>query len=338
MAVENELTPEEQAEFAAMGATDLGQGGDPIPEDQMAAPAEDEPSQSGDRPRDATGKFAPKPKEGEAAAPGAAPAEGDPNPNLAAAAPQGFVPHAALHAERTERARLAQQFQMLSNRMNMMLERQTPAPETPPSMTEDPVAYLEWLQGRVDQVQNNYREQNEFRQIDMSISQDEELFKMQVPDYDQASEHYVASRAQELSHFYPPQEVQNMLMQEVRQMAQIARQRGTSVAQLIYGSAQARGFRSGQFQEQGRQQPSPQLQNGQLAPPAPQPAPNGSQQRLAAVKTGIQATRSLGTGGAAPAAQLNAEAILGMSDEEFEASLALGTKGADDRFRALFGG
>lgn len=344
MAVEG-LTPEEEAEFAAMGAAPLGAGGDPIPDDQMeAGPAEGDgqpapAAQPGEgQPRDPSGKFAPKP-EGQPAAP--APAEGEPNP--AAQAPQGFVPHAALHAERLERARTAQQLQMLSNRMNMLLERQQSNQQTeaPPSMTEDPVAYLTWLQERVEQVSSGVREQQEFRQIDASINQDEELFKMQVPDYDQASEHYVASRAQELSHFYPPAEVQTMLMQEVRQMAQMARQRGTSVAQMIYGSAQARGYRSaGQMQPAPTPQPIPQQQSAAPAPATPQAQPqaNGGQQRLQSIRQGVQASRSLGTGGAAPATQLNADAILNMSDEEFEASLGLGTKGADDRFRALFGG
>jgi hypothetical protein len=54
-----------------------------------------------------------------------------------------------------------------------------------------------------------------------------------------------------------------------------------------------------------------------------------------AINNGQQASRSLSGGGSGASQALNAEAILSMNDDEFEQYLALGKKGANERFAQI---
>jgi len=56
-----------------------------------------------------------------------------------------------------------------------------------------------------------------------------------------------------------------------------------------------------------------------------------------AVRAGQQASRSLsgGSGSQASTEELNAQALLAMTDDEFEQYLKLGTKGANERFAQI---
>jgi hypothetical protein len=85
---------------------------------------------------------------------------------------------------------------------------------------------------------------------------------------------------------------------------------------------------------------SPDGAPAQAPAAAPVAAPAISPQAtIATIQAGQQAGRSIGTtaGSASSTAELNAAALLAMSDEEFEAHLQLGKKGANARFAALGG-
>jgi hypothetical protein len=95
---------------------------------------------------------------------------------------------------------------------------------------------------------------------------------------------------------------------------------------MIYRLAMARGYVPGQAQQQddGQQR----QQQGQRGPSA--------QDAVRAIRNGKAQSRSLGGGGGGGGAQaLNAQALLEMGDDEFEAYLALGKKGANERFAAI---
>jgi hypothetical protein len=331
MPVPNELTPEDEAQFLEHGMAPLGEGTDPVggEQEEIAQPVnenEPAPEPAATPARGPDGKFLPKEAAPEPVT--------DPNAAPVDAPPPGYVPHAALHQERAERARVAQQLATLTQRTNLLLQQRTQQErESVPDMTEDPVAYLTWLQGRMDAFDTARQEEAQYRQIDGGVQQDEEAFKLAVPDYEQASEHYVQSRGRELLAFYPPEEVPGLMLQEVRQMAQQAWQRGQSVGQVIYQMAQARGYQSGQPAPQG----APQPVGTAPAAPTPAPRPTGPAAIVAAAQRGVAASRTLSTGGAAPANQLNAEALASMSDEEFEAMLKPGSKGANERFMQMLG-
>jgi len=339
----NDLTPEEEAEFAQHGVVPAGPGGEPIteleaeppepPEGQeppeppagqepAEPPAEPKPGELGSRHR-ADGTF----KSADELAADKATLEAQPP----AEPPQSrMVPHEALHAERQRSAQAIRTAQLATARLNAILtarEQRVPGNEVPmPDINQDPAGYILALEQRLVDFQNERAQEHQFRQIDNALEQDEQLFAQSVPDYDDASTYFVNSRAQELLQFYPPDQAKNIMTEEARQIANQAWQRGMSAGQVIYQLATARGYRPNM-----NQQPAPL--------PVPQPNGGGVQPQAAvrAVRAGQQASRSLsGSGGVSLSTQeLNAEALLAMSDDEFEQYLGLGQKGANSRFAAI---
>lgn len=359
MPVQNDLTPEEEREFVEHGVQPAGPGGEPIQEGLEEAPEgsgedgeftqadlnqehaqrnEPAPGEVGSR-RHADGTF--KNKDELAADQATLAAQGQQGQQQQ---PQGqqqeqsqqqpqMVPLAALHEARQRAAQAAQMAQLATTRMNAMLaaqQGQGQQPPTMPDLAENPAAYIQALEQRLSQFETVRQEETQSRQIESSLEQDELIFSQQVPDYDAASEYYVQSRARELLQFHTPQDAQQILRQEAHAIATQSWQRGMSAAQAVYSLAQARGYAPGQ-QQQGQVVPfQPQGQQQQRGPTA--------QAQVRAVQQGQQRSRSLSGGGGAPSTEvLNAEALLAMSDEEFEQALALGSKGAEARFRQALG-
>jgi hypothetical protein len=172
------------------------------------------------------------------------------------------------------------------------------------------------------------------------------MFTQYVPDYNQASAFYVNSRAQELVMFNTPEQARDILTNEVRSIAAESWRRGIPAAESIYRLAQARGYATAPPGPGGASQaatPAPAAPQPQLGRPPARPTPpaNGRIDPAAVVASiheGQQASRSLSGSGAGGAAQLNADALLQMSDEEFAAYLKLGQgKSSNDRFREIAG-
>lgn len=262
---------------------------------------------------------------------------------VAGAPPPGYVPHAAMHAERTRAQDLARQNSLLMARTNAILAARTAPQVDPnaPTLETDPVAYIQTLEQRLEAFEQERQQDAQHRELDMALESDEQNFIAYTPDYPQASEYYVASRARELLQFHTPQDAQRIMTEEVRAIAKQSWERGMPAAQGIYQLAGARGYRPGQ--------PSPFAAPAPTVAPAPAPvaaapaptAPVAAPSAAAVVDSviaGQQASRSLSTApGGGGAAELNAEALLKMNDEEFEAYLKLGTRGANDRFAAVAG-
>lgn len=349
MAVEHEFNEEELREFAQHGVI-ISQPAAAAQEEQATpaspAPPEEQLSVEGgaQQPRDpATGQFAPKPGESApeaASSADASPADASPaDASAPPAPPPGFVPHQALHQERALRQHMAQQLATLQARTNALLAaRQPQAPELP-DLEQDPVGYVRALGENFARTEEERQIEAFNQRVDTAINEDEAAFRAYNPDYDEASSHYVQSRAQELLAFYPREQAQQIMLQEARQLAQEAWRRGVPAAQMVYTMAQARGYRAGSAQTPSQTTPA-------TPAPAPVATPQSGQQQsagsapspsavVAAARQGQQATRSLSGGAGGGVAELNAEALLSMSDEEFEQVLKLGQKGANARFAAI---
>lgn len=316
--VDDEFTPEEAALFAAQGVPGLDQ---PVHH-------EEEPVIEGV----ATVVEPPVHTREVAAAAVAALPEPDAAAQAAAAAktapPPGFVPHEALHATRAQLQEAQRREQLLQTRMNAMLANQQPA-EAPamPDLETQPVEFVQALHERLEQMRAEQQQSTQYAQMDTAIDSDEQLYAARVPDYPQASEHYVQSRGSELLAMgRTPTEAQAILQQEVRDIARQAWQSGVPFAERLYTLARHRGYTPGG--------PTP-LQQLAPKPPASGVAPAAA---LDAVRRAQAASRTLSGGQGGTAVALNAEAIANMTEEEFEAYLKPGSKGANARFAAITGG
>jgi hypothetical protein len=213
----------------------------------------------------------------------------------------------------------------LQARTNALLAQSQPQQMELPDLDTDPVAYVRTIGENLQRLHQQNAETTQVSRIDEAFEQDEQLFTSYTPDYLQAAEHFAVSRATELSQFYPRDQVQQMMRDEVREISRMAWGRGTPAAQMIYQMAQARGYRPGNGA-------APAQQPQQAAPP-----PANAAATVAAARTNqLNGGRSLSqAAGAGAATALNAEALLGMSDEEFADYLKLGEKGANARFAAI---
>jgi hypothetical protein len=130
---------------------------------------------------------------------------------------------------------------------------------------QDPAGYIVALEQRLQRFEQERTETVQNQQIDSSISADEDTFTTIRPDYPQASDYFVQSRAQELLAFHPPAEAQKLMLQEARQIARAAWERGQSVGEVIYGLAQARGYNPGTPQREPFVQPAGSAATGPRA-------------------------------------------------------------------------
>lgn len=335
MPAPNDLTPEDEAAFAEHGVAPLGQGREPVDDGQpQPQQADDQPEpQHGDRHpgqqqqddgaaeeisnRHPDGKF--KSKE-----------EMDAEREALAQQEPKMVPLAALHQERQRIAEISRRAQLAETRMNAMIasgfgqQRQQPGQPQKPDLVESPAEYILNIERRLEQFEQANQQDQEARQLDTALTNDEDLYKTTVTDYDQASHYFVQSRARELLQFYPPDEAQRMMTEEARNIAKLAWARGQSAGEAIYNLAQARGYVRGQTQPQGQQQQG-QQQNGPSATDT-----------VRSIRQGQAASRSLSGGrGSGGTQALNAQALLEMNDDEFEEYLGIGKKGANERFSAI---
>jgi len=336
------MTPEEEAEFTSHGMPPLGQGGEPVVDEEPPEPPQEEPPETPEPPQGDEPPQEPEPpKPGDlgsrhradgtfksadeiAADKAAMEAQQQPEPP----AQPKMVPHEALHQERQRSAQAIRAAQLATTRLNALLSaqgRQQPGHEPLPDINQDPAGYILALERRLSAFEDQRSAEAEHRNIDSALEQDEAIFAAQVPDYHEASDYFVRSRAQELLQFYPPDEAKQIMTDEARAIANQAWQRGMSAGQVVYQLAQARGYQSGLVAQPNN-------------PPPVQPS-RGVQPQAAvrAVRAGQQASRSLsgGSGSQATTEELNAQALLAMTDDEFEQYLKLGTKGANERFAQI---
>ncbi|MDE3117312.1 MAG: hypothetical protein KGL26_17075 [Pseudomonadota bacterium] len=297
MPLDDQLTPEEQAQFEEMRAADG------VPQTiEPTTPAETEPE---------AGAETPQPE-----------ATADRRPQM--------VPHAALHEERERRksveAQLAEERkarQALDERTNLLLQRMgSPAPAAPqsgapaiPDVEKDPVGHIlgqiqqrdQVLQAVVQQLTQRQQVDQQaiaIQQVKDAATSAEREFRAQTQDYDAAVAYLIDSRSKEMELAgYDPVQRQTILAQEALNVAHRAIQQNRNPAQMIYDLAKLRGYQA----------------KAQEADTAAQP---DTAARLARVAQGQREGRNLGQARGNGPAPLTAQRLAEMSDAEFDRMMA----------------
>lgn len=232
---------------------------------------------------------------------------------------QGFVPQQALHEERKTRQELQREFEQYraqtESRFQQMMERLQPKQQeqVAPDPETDPIGALkaqrEELE-RIRQYNNQFAQQQQaqaqVQQITNRAAALEREFVQKTPDYNDASQHLINSRDQELQFLgvLDPVQRQQTIQAETIALANMALQQGQNPAEVVYTLAKQRGF-------------TPK----QAAAAAQAASPDA--EKLARIAEGQQAGQSLGSAaGSAPAAEVSAKVLANMSDDDFDKFLS----------------
>lgn len=241
------------------------------------------------------------------------------------------VPQQALHAEREKRkaaeakaqaaelksaadaARFAERFEMLTQAVQAAAPQQaTPAAPEIPDVTTDPIGHFKALyettqKTLADQqaILTGFQEQQQKAQAVSDLRnwgiQQEVSFEQQEPTYRDAMKFLTSKRHAELELMgivHVPTRNQ-LIMQDVEQIAQISRQQGVNYAERLYNIAVERGFTK-----------APVI-----------PALDAAPDAVARAQRGRDNATTIGTSGAAPPAAMSPERIAAMPEKEFAAYL-----------------
>lgn len=225
---------------------------------------------------------------------------------------QGFVPQQALHEERKTRQELQREFEQYraqtESRFQQMMERLQPKQQeqVAPDPETDPIgaikAQREELE-RIRQYNNQFAQhqqaQAQIQHITSRAAALEREFVEKNNDYNEASQHLLKSRDQELQYLgmMDPVQRQQTIQAETIALANMALQQGQNPAEVVYTLAKQRGF----------------------TPKPAAPAANPEAEKLARIAEGQKAGQSLGSAtGAAPAAEVSAKVLANMSDDDFD--------------------
>ncbi len=161
--------------------------------------------------------------------------------------PPGMVPQGALHQERERRKETERQFQELQRQFAEIQAKLNPPPEI---VVPDPVLQPEaFKQFQIDQIKQRAAEkaktEHDYQemQIMARVNQDVQQFRAATPDYDQAFQHAVKVRREELA-FYgnSPEQIDQQIETDVRAIVQQAYTQGKNPGELFYGYAKMRGY------------------------------------------------------------------------------------------------
>lgn len=170
--------------------------------------------------------------------------------------PPGMVPQGALHQERERRKAAEAQTQDFQRQMAELQAQIAKLTAPPPAeiVVPDPVLQPEaFKQFQIDQIkqraaENAQREQQaresaQEQQIMARVTHDVQQFRAATPDYDQAFQHAVKVRREELA-FYgnSPEQIDQQIEVDVRAIVQQAYSQGKNPGELFYGYAKMRGY------------------------------------------------------------------------------------------------
>lgn len=215
--------------------------------------------------------------------------------------PEGYVPHAALHAERERRKELQQRLEALEQRLSEPEKPKGPEYVDP---LQDPDGFREWViaqeKARTDQIQQfqQQRQQQEQQAREhQEVAQLEQQFAAQHSDYADAVAHLHNARVADLRNMgYSDAEIGAQIQQDARNVVQAARAAQMNPAELLYYRAKAAGF----------QAPAPAAPQVDVA------------NRITAQAKAQAQTRTLQSAGGAPASGgLTAAQLAEMSEDEF---------------------
>lgn len=170
--------------------------------------------------------------------------------------PPGMVPQQALHQERERRKEIERQFQETQRNlaeMQAQIEALT-APKEQPIVVPDPVLQPEaFKQWQIDQIRAHAQKLAEVEQRSQEAVQETQLmqrlnhdvaqFKATTPDYDNAFQHAVKGRQDELAFYgYSQEQIAQQIEVDVRALVQQAYTAGKNPAELFYTYAKMRGY------------------------------------------------------------------------------------------------
>ncbi len=315
------ISPEEQA---AMGTPLVA---DPAPAPEPAAPAEPAPTAPVEP---AAAPVAAEPAPAAPAEPAATPAPKPDEPHM--------VPYGALREERERRQaaerQAAERQAKLEGRLEEIARRLAapePAPQAPAPLDidADPVAALKAVKQQVDQfaaltaeqrtaAERQQQQHQQFQEFHSKYVKAAADFKATNTDFDQAYQHFIASRdsALQAAGFTDPAHRAAILANEERTIAEKAFAEGDNPASRLYAVSKSFGYkRSEPAPAAAAASPAPAGAASQPAAPAPTPT---EAQKLAAVSAGVaRGSQSIGAAGGAPPPKLSLETIATMSDEDF---------------------
>lgn len=224
----------------------------------------------------------------------------------------------ALHEERGKRKQVQRELEqmkqnqaVLADRLNQIYQAQQPQPQIPDA-SQDPLANhdarlaqqeqrAQWLIDQEQRRNHDAQQANLKQQVVGWYSAQAAEFAKETPDFGGAYQHIKQLRAAELQAMgYNAMEAKQALENDEMSVVARAYQSGENPAAVIYRMAQATGYKKS--------------------------APAG-QEKMKTLQKGVEASKTLGVGGAA-AGNPTPEQIANMSDAEFaELKAKLGKKG-----------
>lgn len=169
--------------------------------------------------------------------------------------PEGFVPHQAMHQERTKRQELERKVAELEAKL-------TPKAEEPEFVDplENPEGYRkydEWSRAqalkRVEEWETKQAETQKQQQRFQEASRLEAEFAAQTPDYQSAAQFLHQTRVTELrSMGYADQEISQQIAKDANALFDAASSVGMNPAELLYIRAQRAGYAKAEAQPEGQ--------------------------------------------------------------------------------------
>jgi hypothetical protein len=231
----------------------------------------------------------------------------------------GTVPQQALHAEREKRKALEAELKPLKEQLDALAKmREQVASRKPADLpaADDPAAVehlrsrlaeLEQGQTRITQHMDTQAINNEeLQQLGGVMAKSEAAYRAEKPDYDDAISHVVERRAEELALYgLTRPQIQQTISEEATEIVRSAVAQGRDPAELGYQIALSRGY-----QPKATDTGSSGANGADKSP---------AQVTLDAIAAAKQSGKSLGSASGSTPKQLNAEAVLKMTPEEFDA-------------------
>lgn len=229
--------------------------------------------------------------------------------------------------ERERMARLGERLANLAIEAPATPAAEVAKPTPPPDPEADPIGYIKYLgeqvtglAGKTEKVETTVQERDASTALERTYVDDARQFVARQPDFGQAYTWLMRNRDAELAAagYSDPQERSRIILADERDIvarAVQARQKDPNAAgptQVLYGLAKARGYAVAAPAAPAPNGAAPA--NGAPAAPA---APSVTQQ-VEAIEKGRAASRSLSSGGGAPApTAIDLSKLADMSDTEF---------------------
>ena len=233
--------------------------------------------------------------------------------------PPGMVPQQALHQERERRKETERQLAEMQAQL-AKLTAPPPAEIVVPDPVLQPEAFKKWQVDQIKahaeklaEVERNAQAVQQETVLMQRLNQDVAQFKTATPDYDNAFQHAVKGRQEELAFYgYSQEQIAQQIEVDVRALVQQAYSQGRNPAELFYTYAKMRGY-------------------------APQPAPSQvAAQQVQAFAEAQRQTQSLApAGGPSNDGGMTLEAMAKLSEAELA---AMPRAKRDEIMRKLMGG